>query len=267
MKSCGMSLEKVASADGTSIAIERTGHGKPLLVIHGAASSRQRWLLSAPALGEGRELILMDRRGRGDSTDGTAYRIEQEYDDLAAVVAHIGKPLDILAHSYGALITIGTAPRLQLVDNIVLYEPPLRFVSSDPGDLPGQIDACVARGDLEGGLRLFLRQVGVTEADVEKLRALPNWPQRLTIVPTIPREMRVASALTFPAEHLGKIRHRILLQLGSDSPPSFGTAIEALSKALPNAKVEILAGQKHQAMDTNPALFVKSVRTFLGDGG
>ena len=266
MKSCGMRLEKVTSADGASIAIERIGHGKPLLVIHGAASSRHRWFLSAPALGEGRELILMDRRGRGDSTDGTAYRIEQEYDDLVAVVTHIGKPLDILAHSYGALITIGTAPRLQQVDNIVLYEPPLRFVSADPGDLPSRIEACVTNGDLEGGLRLFLKQVGVTEAEVEKLRALPNWPQRLTIVPTIPREMRTASALTFPADHLGKMKHRILLQLGSDSPTSFGTAIEMLSKTLPNAKVEILAGQKHQAMDTNPALFVKSVRTFLGDG-
>ena len=80
----------------------------------------------------------------------------------------------------------------------------------------------------------------MTEADVDKLRALPNWPQRLTIVPTIPREMRVANALTFPADHLGKIKHRILLQLGSDSPPWFGTAIETLSKALPNATVEIL---------------------------
>lgn len=261
-----MGLEKISSSDGASIAIERTGQGKPLLVVHGAASSRQRWFLSAPALGEGRELILMDRRGRGDSTDGSTYRIEHEYDDLAAVVAHIGKPLDILAHSYGALITIGTAAGLKQVDNIVLYEPPLRFVAADAGDLPGEIEACVKKGDLEGGLRLFLKQVGVTEAEVEKLRALPNWPQRLTIVPTIPREMRVASALTFTTDHLGEIDNRILLQLGSDSPPSFGTAIETLSKTLPNAKVEILAGQKHQAMDTNPALFVKSVRTFLGDG-
>jgi pimeloyl-ACP methyl ester carboxylesterase len=262
-----MSLEKVYSPDGTSIAVERTGHGRPLLVIHGAASSRQRWLLTAAGLGEGRELILMDRRGRGDSTDASTYGIEREFDDLAAVVAHIGKPLDILAHSYGALITIGAALKLQQVDNIVLYEPPLRFQPADAGDLPDRIDACVRNGDPEGGLRLFLKQVGVTEAEIDRLRTMPNWPQRLTIVPTIPREMRVASALTFSADHLGRIRHRVLLQLGSDSPPQFGIAIETLSKALPNAKVEILAGQKHQAMDTNPKLFVNSVRTFLGDGG
>jgi pimeloyl-ACP methyl ester carboxylesterase len=263
-----MSLEKVSSPDGTSIAIERTGKGKPLLVIHGAASSRQQWLLTAAGLGESRELILMDRRGRGDSTDGSSsYKIEHEFDDLAAVVTHIDKPLDILAHSYGALITIGAALKLQQVDNVILYEPPLRFQPADTGDLPDRIEACVRKGDLEGGLRLFLKQVGVTEAEVDKLRALPNWPQRLTIVPTIPREMRVASALTFSADYLGKIRHRILLQLGSDSPPQFGIAIETLSKTLPNAKVEILAGQKHQAMDTNPTLFVNSVRTFLGEGG
>ena len=55
----------------------------------------------------------MDRRGRGDSTDGTSYQIEYEFDDVAAVVSHIGKPLDILAHSYGAMITLGAALRLE----------------------------------------------------------------------------------------------------------------------------------------------------------
>ena len=259
-----MSLEKIPSTGGASIAIERTGQGKPLLVIHGTASSRQRWFLTAAALGEGRELILMDRRGRGDSTDGTSYQIEYEFDDVAAVVSHIGKPLDILAHSYGAMITLGAALRLERVDNIVLYEPPLNPLPPE-SDLPDRIEACVKRGDLEGGLRLFLNQVGVSEADLAKLRELPNWPQRLTIAPTIPREMRAARALSFPPEQLGKISTRVLLQLGSDSPPRFGIAIDELKKSLPNATVEILPGQKHQAMDTAPALFVKSVRTFFGD--
>jgi pimeloyl-ACP methyl ester carboxylesterase len=261
-----MSLEKVPSTGGASVAIERTGQGKPLLVIHGTASSRQRWFLTAAALGKGRELILMDRRGRGDSTDGTGYQIEYEFDDVAAVVSHIGKPLDILAHSYGAMITLGAALRLGRVDNIVLYEPPMNPLPPE-SDLPDRIEACVERGDLEGGLRLFLNQVGVSEADLAKLRELPNWQQRLTIVPTIPREMRAARALSFPPEHLGKISTRILLQLGSDSPPRFGIAIDELKKDLPNAAVEILPGQKHQAMDTAPALFVTSVRTFFGDGG
>ena len=114
-------------------------------------------------------------------------------------------------------------------------------------------------------MRLFLNQVGVSEADLAKLRELPNWSQRLTIVPTIPREMRAARALSFPSEQLGDISTRVLLQLGSDSPPRFGSAIDELKKGLPNATVEILPGQKHQAMDTAPALFVKSVRTFFGD--
>jgi pimeloyl-ACP methyl ester carboxylesterase len=259
-----MSLEKIPSTGGASIAIDRTGQGKPLLVIHGTASSRQRWFLTAAALGEGRELILMDRRGRGDSTDAKGYSIEHEFDDVAAVVSHVGKPLDILAHSYGAMITLGAAPRLAGVDSIVLYEPPFDPLPPD-SDLPDQIEACVKRGDLEGGLRNFLTLVGVSEADLARLRELPNWQQRLTIVPTIPREMRAARNLSYSPEHLGKISTRILLQLGSDSPPRFGTAIEALAKTLPNATVKILPGQKHQAMDTAPALFVKSVRTFFGE--
>ena len=261
-----MALDKVATGGGVEIAIERTGSGKPLLAIHGAASSRKRWFLTAAALGEGRELILMDRRGRGDSSDGPApYSIEREYDDVAAVAAHIGKPFDILGHSYGALLTVGAAPRLTNVDRIVLYEPPVRPIPPD-SDLPDQVEHRVAAGDLEGGLRIFLTHVGASAADFEKLRALPNWPERLTLVPTSPREFRSARDLSFSKAHLAAITTPILLQLGSDSPPHFPRAMDELMQGLPNARLEILPGQKHQAMDTAPALFVKSVRAFLDEG-
>ena len=260
-----MRLERVRSVDGATIAIERTGQGKPLLAIHGTASSRKRWFLTAGALAEGRQLILMDRRGRGDSTDGQSYRIEQEFDDIAAVVAHIGERLDILAHSYGAVCTLGIASRLDLVDRIVLYEPPLNNIP--PGsDLPDRVEACIARGDLEAGLRVFLTHVGVSDDDFARLRKLPNWPERLTIVPTIPREVRAVRSLSFPPDHFGRIATRTLLLLGSDSPPRFGEAIDTLAGGLPNARVEVLAGQKHQAMDTAPEQFVRAVRTFFAEG-
>jgi pimeloyl-ACP methyl ester carboxylesterase len=79
--------------------------------------------------------------------------------------------------------------------------------------------------------------------------------------------VRAARNLSFASDHLGKISTRILLLLGSDSPPRFGEAVRALAKGLPNARIEILPGQKHQAMDTAPALFVKAVRTFFGETG
>jgi pimeloyl-ACP methyl ester carboxylesterase len=261
-----MSLERISSADGASIGIERTGQGKPLLVIHGTASSRKRWFLTADALAEGRQLILMDRRGRGDSTDADPYHIEREFEDIAAVLAYIGERLDILAHSYGALVTLGAAPRLQNVDSIILYEPPLNPLAPE-ADLPDRIETCVAKGDLEGGLRVFLGHVGVSEAEIAKLKELPNWQERLTIVPTIPREVRAARHLSFTPDYLGGISTRILLLLGSDSPPRFGEAIRVLVKGLPDARIEVLHGQKHQAMDTAPELFVKAVRTFLAESG
>ena len=103
------------------------------------------------------------------------------------------------------------------------------------------------------------------DADFAKLRTLPNWPERLTIVPTIPREVGAARDLTFSKAHLAAIKAPILLQLGSDSPPHFARAADELMAELPDARIEILPGQKHQAMDTAPALFVKSVRAFLDD--
>ena len=103
----------------------------------------------------------------------------------------------------------------------------------------------------------------MTDTELTKLRELPNWQQRLTIVPTIPREVRAVSSLAFTPAHLGKISTRTLLLLGSDSPPRFGIAINAIAKGLPNARIELLQGQKHQAMDTAPTMFVGAVRRFL----
>jgi pimeloyl-ACP methyl ester carboxylesterase len=57
-----------------------------------------------------------------------------------------------------------------------------------------------------------------------------------------------------------------LLVAGGDSPEFLRRSIEALAAALPTARVEVLAGQQHAAMDTAPQLFADAVLGFLAEG-
>ena len=92
---------------------------------------------------------------------------------------------------------------------------------------------------------------------------LPMWKVRVSLAPTIPREMAVDRAYTFNAQKFADLTMPVLLLLGGDSPPLFSRGIEAVDAALPNSRVVALPGQQHVAMDTNPELFVREVVDFL----
>ena len=64
-------MEKVQSADGTEIAFERSGDGPPLVLVKGAFNDRTSSADLAGQLGADFTVYVFDRRGRGDSDQGT----------------------------------------------------------------------------------------------------------------------------------------------------------------------------------------------------
>ena len=118
-------METVTSRDGTPIAYERSDEGPPLILMHGMASTHLTWAFVLPELQEHFTVYAMDRRGRGESGvgGGTDYSMEREVEDVVAVIDSTDGPVDLLGHSYGAILALEVAlRRTDRVRRLVLYE-------------------------------------------------------------------------------------------------------------------------------------------------
>ena len=259
----------VRSGDGTPIAHRRGGEGPPLLLVHGAAADHGRWRPVLPAFEARFTVYAVDRRGRGSSGDAADYAIEREFADVAAVAEAIGGPVDLLGHSYGALCALEAARLTRSIRRLVLYEPPLALAGHavyPPGVLD-RLDALLAAGDRDGVVATTMREVAGLPAEVvAHLRTLPVWQARVAAAHTIPRELRATDAYRFDPARFRGLTVSTLLLLGGASPPTFGVATDAVAAALPDARVVVMPGQGHAAMDTGTELFAGEVVRFLTAG-
>jgi len=258
-------MSMFTSRDGTQIACETDGAGPALVLIHGTAADHTRWAPVLPALRARFTVYACDRRGRGASGDGKSYAMEREFEDVASVVDGIDGPVDLLGHSYGALCSLEAATRAKNLRRLVLYEPPIP--AGMPITPPGVIDrlqALLDAGDRDGVVWTFMREVPRVPRDqLDHMRSLPAWQARVGAAGTIPRELRAHDRYTFAPEKFRDVKMPVLLLLGGESPPFFRAALERVQEAIPSARLVVLQGQQHAAIDTAPELFAREVIAFL----
>ena len=182
----------VYTPDGTVIGAWRTGNGPPIVLVHGTADDHTAWDLVAPRLAMRFEVYAVDRRGRGASPwSGPVYAIEQEFDDIAAVVDSTGTPTWLVGHGYGADIAIGAALRTRNLAGLVLYEPAPGIPTVDEPTLRRGRAAHRRRGsrwrpDAHALRRPRARRRGRRRA----CEPAPGWATTLAMVETMPRELR-----------------------------------------------------------------------------
>src|SRR5215471_11035647 len=119
-------MERIRSADGTTVSFEKYGNGPTLVLVHGGFSDHQtNWEFVKPILRKRLTVVAIARRGRGE-TDATEWHgLEDEARDVVAVIQSLEEPVFLLGHSYGAHCSLNAA--LMAPDRIrklVLYEPP-----------------------------------------------------------------------------------------------------------------------------------------------
>jgi pimeloyl-ACP methyl ester carboxylesterase len=255
--------ETVVSADGTRIAVFRSGEGPPLVLVHGAAADHGRWAPVLPALEERFTVLAMDRRGRGRSADAEHYAIQREYEDVAAIVEWAGDRVDLLGHSHGGVCAVEAALLTDRIGKLVVYEAPMGFLKSPP-EVVDRLEALLEAGQRDELLAVFLHEVaGLPSDQIDLMRSLPAWEGRLAAAGTIPREERVTREYAFDPDRFRELRVPTLLLQGGESPAVFMQAAEALASTLPDCRIAVMPGQRHAAMDTGTELFSGEVLGFL----
>ncbi|MDQ2904296.1 MAG: alpha/beta hydrolase [Ktedonobacteraceae bacterium] len=258
-------MEKIRSSDGTSIAYQRSGHGSPLIAVHGTTADHTRWMPILPVLERSFTVYTLDRRGRGESGDTRPYTIKQEFEDILALIDSIPETVFLLGHSYGAICSLEAARRTTRIRKLVLYEPPIRLGPEHYSpEVLSKLQTLLDGGEQEEALITFQQEiVRVPPHELALLRSSPSWPARIATTHTMVRELRGANAYVFEATRFRDLKTPTLLLLGGDSPAYFKAAIEAVHDALPESQVRIMAGQQHAAINTAPELFTREVVEFL----
>jgi pimeloyl-ACP methyl ester carboxylesterase len=258
-------METVRSRDNIPIAYQRSGKGPSLVLVHGTTADYTRWAPLLPELGRHFTVYAMDRRGRGLSGDSEPYALEQEFDDVVAVVDAAGPEVNLLGHSYGALCAMEAALRTSNLRRMVLYEPvfPVDEIEIYPPGAAEKLQELLDRGQREPLLTAYFRDVvGMSDREIEAVRSEPSWAGRLAAAHTLVREMADGD-YAFEPERFRGFAVPTLLLVGEKSPAILKRPTEWLASVLPDSRVVAMRGQGHAAMSTAPDLFLKEVIAFL----
>jgi pimeloyl-ACP methyl ester carboxylesterase len=268
----------IAAPDGAQIAVFAAGGPRsgaaerpPLLLVHGTASDHTTWRVTAPLLAESRAVFTVDRRGRGDSTDGPAYAIEREYEDITAIADVLaragGGRVDVFGHSYGGRIGLGAALRSTAIRRLIVYEgAPVHVRRGRPSRAQlARLEADLAAGRPDRMLDRFLRvEVGFDDAALAAYHANPVWPDRVAAAErTLLRELYAEASPEAGLAALGGVRQPVLLIQGSESVEWFHRGTRRLAARLDDVRVVEIAGAAHAAHHTHATELVRAVRSFL----
>jgi pimeloyl-ACP methyl ester carboxylesterase len=256
----------VCSADGTSIAVWVEGAGPALVMVHGSIADHTTFEPFVAVLRHHLTTFSMDRRGFGASGDSPGYRIERDFEDVAAVVdavaARTGGPVALWGHSYGANCAMGGAALTTNVHHLVLYEPSLGIPY--PAGSIEAIEAALARGDHDAAIATVLLDIlEMTAEELDGYRSSPLWALRLAAAPTIPRECRAEQDWRYQPGQFAAIAAPTLLLTGSDSVPVVSAATDHAAAAIPGAQIHVLEGHAHFAHKTDPAMVAELVGRFV----
>jgi pimeloyl-ACP methyl ester carboxylesterase len=249
------------------IAYEAGGSGPSVVLVHGALSDRRHAFGAVRPLLERRVTVYaLDRRGHGDSEDAFEYAARREHEDVAAVLAAVPGPVDLIGHSFGALCALETARAGSEIRRLVLYEGvPRDGRTISPDGLAERANVFLHEGRPEAALDLILAEVEHHgPAQLARDHRAPTWSASLAGLAVLDRELEVENEYRFVPARYADVTAPTLVLAGAESAASVRADAEAVAAGLPEARLTLLAGQRHGCLHRAPELFADTVLDFLG---
>jgi pimeloyl-ACP methyl ester carboxylesterase len=252
------------SSDGTTIGYLVGGSGPPLVMVHGGFTVADEWLPTAQLLAAQRTVYVMERRGRGRSGDSSIHSMQQERDDVRAMIEVAGPDADLFGHSYGGALSISYAMAYPIDGRLIIYEPPASFDYPVGGDALPQIHSLLDAGDGDEALRMAHIKLTRTPAgEIDAFRESPLWGAHLALLPTLLREVDALDGFAPSAEDLAAIRAETVLLLGETTQPFVREVAAGWLERLPGLAVLPIPGQSHICHLIDPPLMAERIAKAL----
>lgn len=262
-----MKIQRVTSADGTSIAFEREGNGPPLILVGGAFCDRHARASGSPLaalLASEFTVLSYDRRGRGDSGNSADCSLSREVEDLAALIREAGGSAFVYGISSGAVLALAAASHELPISKLALYEPPIVLDAkraSQLGEVARELEGHTATGHRSEAAELFLTQVvQVPSHVVAHMKQAPMWRGLEALAHTLSYDVRITAFAPELVKRASSVRAPTLAIYGEACAPWMSDGIRALSTALPAGSCRVLAGQTH---DVDPQVLAGALREFF----
>jgi pimeloyl-ACP methyl ester carboxylesterase len=285
----------VASADGTRIGYRRLGRGPSVILLHGGVNASQHMMRLGRGLADAFTVYLPDRRGRGMSgAFGSAYNIQREDEDLAAMVEHAAAEC-VFGPANGGLFALHGAIGLRQIRRVAAYEPLLLWGGSEDAairrtfttmqqmirdgrlgegimfSIHQSVDREVGRGHMSSwvgaAVQAFPSRAGAGLIDLLLRYQRPRsgnvaWRE---LVASLPAELDPVLATGGTLEQYRQLEAQVLLMYGSETDPMFVDCAEALHEVVPHSTVLRLPGLNHDSAQTygKPETIAAALRLFF----
>ena len=245
---------------GGSIELHEQGSGDPVLLLHSTGASNTQWRALAAQLAARYRVIAPDLYGYGASPHWSgrgAFSLEHEAAPLRALIERLDRPAHLLGHSYGGAVALHLArTRPHALQSLTLIEPVAFHLLRD-GDgidtsalheiesIAGEVTYALACGDYHAGFGRFVDYWNGPGA----WRAIPADRRDALAARLAKVALDFHAALTDPArpDDLRTIAVPALLIQGARTRSPTRRICERLERALPRARLRLIAGAGHMA--------------------
>lgn len=259
-----------AEVNGTRLAYEVTGHGTPVVLIHGFTLDQRLWDDQIAAFAAVHRVVRYDLRGFGRSAPPRPGESYTHADDLRALMTYLGiQQAAVVGLSLGGWVALEfTLTYPHNVSHLVMVDAALREYGSNPeiGEFIGPLYA-TGRTDVAAAKTMWLAHplFAVTQSlpdAAPRLAAMVgdysgcHWAYDDPHPPLVPPAFRRLHELHVPT----------LVLIGEYDHSFFHETADFLAAGIPGVRNSVISHAGHLPNMDEPAEFNRLVLDFLAEG-
>lgn len=259
------------------LAVMEEGQGRPILLLHGFATSSYTWHAILPELAQHHRVIAIDLRGFGasDKPIDDRYSILDQADVVQAFIEQEGlHDLTVIGHSFGGGVTLALALKPQragrirnivLIDSIAYRQPIPIFFRLLEVPMVGEVSMTLVPPEVQAaqGLRLayFDRDKITARAVAEYASTLYSPAAKHALTKTV--EQMVPDNIDELALRYRTIKLPALVLWCRDDKVVPNVFARRLHDDLPRAELVVFSECGHMPQEEKPEDTAKAIQAFL----